>query len=203
VREATRQFKRGRLLEAAERLFHENGFQGASIESIVASLGVTKPFFYTYFDSKQAALDALLVGAADDMAAGAEAIFAVERAPEDQLRRFVEFYVRHSLENRAITAVFVKEEQHLSPEVRERVRREHRDREKRIVGLIRRGVEAGTFEVEDPVLVSNAIGGMVRAVHRWYDPAGRLGTDQICRRMATLALNLVRYAPPRPSTRKK
>ena len=166
------------LLDAAQRLFFENGFQGTSIESIVASLGATKPFFYTYFDSKQAALDALLVGAADEMAASADAIFAVARSPEEQLRRFVEFYVRHSLENRATTAIFVKEAQHLSPEVRERVRREHRVRERRIVSLIRQGIEAGTFEVEDPVLVSNAIGGMVRAVHRWYDPDGRLGLSR-------------------------
>jgi hypothetical protein len=36
---------------------------------------------------------------------------------------------------------------------------------------------------------------MVRWVHRWYNPGGRLGPDQLCHSLAQLALNVVRYTP--------
>jgi hypothetical protein len=44
-------------------------------------------------------------------------------------------------------------------------------------------------------LASLSISGMVRWVHRWYDPSGRLKPDEVCQKLATLALNSVCYTP--------
>jgi AcrR family transcriptional regulator len=51
---------RTRLREAARRTFAERGYAGARVEDIVADAGVSHGTFYTYFDNKAAALDALI-----------------------------------------------------------------------------------------------------------------------------------------------
>ncbi|MBQ9713208.1 MAG: hypothetical protein IJV54_13080 [Bacteroidales bacterium] len=50
---------------------------------------------------------------------------------------------------------------------------------------------AGEFNVGDAKLASLAISGMVRWMHRWYSPHGRLSSAELCGRLGGLALNLV------------
>ena len=47
------------LLEAGKREFMENGFRGASLKSIAASLGVTTGAIYRYYTDKEALFDGL------------------------------------------------------------------------------------------------------------------------------------------------
>ena len=48
------------LLEAGKREFMENGFRGASLKSIAASLGVTTGAIYRYYTDKEALFDGLV-----------------------------------------------------------------------------------------------------------------------------------------------
>jgi TetR/AcrR family transcriptional regulator, transcriptional repressor for nem operon len=43
---------RGRIVDSARRLFNRNGFEGVSVDSIMADAGLTRGGFYSYFDSK-------------------------------------------------------------------------------------------------------------------------------------------------------
>lgn len=58
-RERNARFRRASLLEAAERLSHEQGWDDLSIEEITSAAGMAKGNFYTYFPSKQALQAAL------------------------------------------------------------------------------------------------------------------------------------------------
>lgn len=44
---------RVRILDAAKKLFREKGFEGVSLNEIVAAVGVKKPTIYYYFGDKQ------------------------------------------------------------------------------------------------------------------------------------------------------
>jgi TetR/AcrR family transcriptional regulator, transcriptional repressor for nem operon len=43
---------RGRIVDSARRLFNRNGFEGVSVDSIMADAGLTRGGLYSYFDSK-------------------------------------------------------------------------------------------------------------------------------------------------------
>src|SRR5580692_9871866 len=43
---------RRRIVDSARRLFNRSGFEGVSVDSIMADAGLTRGGFYTYFDSK-------------------------------------------------------------------------------------------------------------------------------------------------------
>ena len=47
-----RQQIRSRIVEGARRLFNRNGFEGVSVDAIMAQAGLTRGAFYAYFESK-------------------------------------------------------------------------------------------------------------------------------------------------------
>lgn len=195
MRDEVRTFKRERVLEEAKRLFHERGFTGTSIDAIAESLKVTKPFIYTYFDSKQALLEEIHERAMRALLEGLDSVLADERPPPEQLRRLVEWYVRFTIENREDTATMMNEGRYLSADILERMRKQHRRFDRALTDLIKVGREHGVFDVEDPEMAAFAIIGGIRWMHRWYKPEGRLTINQLCCDMAILALNTVRASP--------
>ena len=48
-----------RILDAAEQIFAEAGFDGARVDDIASKAGVNKALIYYYFESKDAILDEL------------------------------------------------------------------------------------------------------------------------------------------------
>lgn len=55
------------LLEAGKQEFMDKGFQGASLRSIAASLGVTTGAIYRYYTDKEALFDALVAEPAQEL----------------------------------------------------------------------------------------------------------------------------------------
>lgn len=191
------EFKRERILQEAVPLFAEYGFQGVSIDAIAKQLNVTKPFIYTYFENKHALLEAIYERAIESLLDGVDQVFAVDRPAQDQLKALVEYYVLENLKSASLTSIFLTEEKHLSEESQKRVREKHHVFDSKLVKLLKKGTKDGVFQIDDPVLASFAISGMVRWVHRWYSPGGRLKPEQIATRLAKLALNTVGYDPAR------
>jgi AcrR family transcriptional regulator len=193
MRDEIREFKRDRILEETLKLFYERGFQGTSIDSIAEILNVTKPFIYTYFQNKHALLEALYERATENLIAGVDEIFGLDLPPEELLRRLVEFYVRQNVDNRELTAIFLNEERNLPEERLNQLRQQNRSFDHKLTDLIRKGIKSQVFVVEDATVASMSISGMVRWVHRWFDPNGRLRVADLCRQMSVLALNMVGY----------
>jgi len=48
-----REIRKRQLLDVADRIFGELGYQGASIEAVAEAAGVTRPMVYNYFGSKK------------------------------------------------------------------------------------------------------------------------------------------------------
>jgi TetR/AcrR family transcriptional regulator, transcriptional repressor for nem operon len=52
--------RRNEILDAAQRLVYTTGYEGMSIQDILAEVKISKGAFYHYFDSKQALFEALI-----------------------------------------------------------------------------------------------------------------------------------------------
>jgi len=48
------------ILDTAQRLFYENGYEQTSVNAIIEKVGISKGTFYYYFDSKEELLDSLV-----------------------------------------------------------------------------------------------------------------------------------------------
>ena len=56
-----------RILDAALKVFADQGYSGTTMEAVAAEAGLSKPTLYQYFDSKDALFQAMMLGKRDAM----------------------------------------------------------------------------------------------------------------------------------------
>ena len=82
---------RARIVDAAGRLFRQEGYGGSGIDGLTKAAGVTNGAFYGHFKSKREAFRTAMVAGLDELRQGIAAIKAGTR--ENWLRTFVDFYL--------------------------------------------------------------------------------------------------------------
>jgi AcrR family transcriptional regulator len=187
-----REYKESLIINAAADLFYERGFQRTTLDDVAAVLGVTKPFIYTYFKSKHNVLERLVDKVYEDLDLTVSAFQKLEeRDPVRRFEHFVSRYIRWTLELRTFTGILLEEEKNLSAQKIADIRSKQHTFDKLLADLVRDGMRAGAFVVDDAALASLAISGMVRWTHRWYVPNGRLSADDLCGELTRTALHMV------------
>ncbi|MDM0084736.1 TetR/AcrR family transcriptional regulator [Variovorax sp. J31P179] len=191
-----REFKREKVLDAALRLFYEKGYSNTTMDEVARSLGVTKPFVYRYFPSKEALLVALYEQSTDVVIGLLAAATEKSTEPDEQLAMFIDSFVRENTRSVMVGMVYMQEEKHLDSTVRASVNAQQKRFDTGLAALIEKGVERGMFVSRDPRVAALAITGMVRWLQRWYKKDGRLSEDQISSIYTEMALNSLCYQKP-------
>lgn len=87
-----KQRTRGRIVEAARRLFKTHGYEGVGIDAIMAEAGLTRGGFYAHFETKEALFAEVVewLGPTDDMR---ERFLAEKDACGDNVEAFIRTYL--------------------------------------------------------------------------------------------------------------
>jgi AcrR family transcriptional regulator len=88
------------IVELAEELFSERGYQGASMEELARRAGVTKPIVYELFGNKDGLFRACLERSADRLARQVADAVRAEVEPEARLRAGGLAFLRFAAEHR-------------------------------------------------------------------------------------------------------
>lgn len=86
--------RRALIIEAAGRLFGDDGYEATRLDDIAAAAGVTKPILYRHFEDKQALYLALLERHRDDLGSFAASIPA-EGTTQERLRAVLEVWIAY------------------------------------------------------------------------------------------------------------
>jgi AcrR family transcriptional regulator len=191
MREEILAYKRDRIIEEAVKLFYARGFTGTTLDDIAAELGVTKPFIYTHFRSKVELLAALCTPTIELSHAAVANAAKQPGSPSERLYRAVVDFTHVVLSRQANIAIFFREEKNLAPEALAAINALRKQFDRVLSQLLAEGVEAGEFHIADINLTALAIGGMISWAYTWHRPGGRLSLDEMCARMADLALQMV------------
>lgn len=174
---------RARLLQATREVVAVRGFVAARVEDIVATAGVSHGTFYTYFDNKAAALDALIDAAAAELQAvvdepwdgpdGASAIGAV-------IGRFVAAFAEHA----DVVRAWIEAAAH-DPVVADRLQEVRGGYVRRVAEVVA-PVLAGSGH--DPTLVATALVAMVEGTvtQQRHATEDDLPTPQLVRTLSSL-----------------
>lgn len=127
TRERAKAERADALVEAAARLFAQNGFDGVSLEDLGAAVGVSGPAVYRHFDSKRALLGAILLRASVDLLAGGRRVSAAGHGAQRSLRELVDFHVDFAVRSADVIRVQDRDLTRLSDEDRRTVRRLQRE----------------------------------------------------------------------------
>jgi AcrR family transcriptional regulator len=168
------------LVAAAAVVFEQKGFRNATIDDVAEAAGVARATLYKYVDSKQHLLDMIVEAVQDEMAAGLDAALRSEGTPRERLRRFVEAHATAFLENRVFYGIVYTEEKELSDRGRKAFRVWARSRTDDFTELVQQYLDSrDAGPAVDAAFVSNAILSMLATLHRWYQPDGTVGHQQL------------------------
>jgi AcrR family transcriptional regulator len=191
MREEILAYKRERILEEAVKLFYQRGFTGTTLDDIAAELGVTKPFIYTHFRSKTDLLAALCKPTIE---LSLEAVARAAKSPGSptaRLHRAIVGFAEVVLSRQANIAIYFREEKNLAPDALTEINTLRKKFDRVLSNMLSEGVSAGEFDAGDVNLAALAIGGMISWAYTWHRPEGRLPLEDVCERMADLALQMV------------
>jgi TetR/AcrR family transcriptional regulator len=172
--------RRVEILKSAATAFRRRGYRGASMGEIARALRMTKGSLYYYFKNKEEILFFCHDYSLDILLELLERIDEAGGSPADRLRRLIESFVHHILDDLRGTAMTL-DFQALSPALLRRViaKRDRFDRGVR--RLLREGMDRGAFAPADPKLLAFAILGAVNWIPRWFDPSGPASSEEIGR----------------------
>lgn len=96
--EGDEQGTREAILEAAQRLFTDRGFEGTSTHAIVEASGTSKGSFYHYFSSKEDLYTAVLERMLDDVEEASFGDVDMQAIDRDSFWQLISMSARHSAE---------------------------------------------------------------------------------------------------------
>lgn len=172
--------RRQELVATAARLFAERGYQATSMADLTEATGLAAGGLYHYIGSKERLLLAICDELMEPMLARARVIAASDAAPETQLRALLRAWLAHVEAHRHHMLVFAQERHAIEREPQwRRIRRQRKDFEAILDGILARGEAAGTMAFPDRRLALLALLGMVNYTPQWLRPRGRLSAGQI------------------------
>jgi len=185
--------RRRELIKAAAAVFKEKGLAGTSLDEVGRVAGVDRASLYYYVGSKKELFEEVVLEAIVANVEMAERIRDGEDAPADKLHRLVEQLLVSYGEYYPHLFVFLQEDTAKLQPTRRRdgidVVELHRRFDRAVIAIIQEGVEQGSFRADlPPRIAAYGIIGMVNWTHRWFNPDGPVGADEVGKAFAKLAI---------------
>ncbi|MFT3805267.1 MAG: TetR/AcrR family transcriptional regulator [Burkholderiaceae bacterium] len=195
--------RRERILKVAEQLFFQNGYSGTTMEMIVQALGVTKPYVYYYFRSKQAIFETLCWRPTVACFTALEFPDDDRRPAHEKLAAGLEHLVRETIAHYPAAFFTHKEPSVLTPEFRaKQLDLAHRFYDQ-MDALLEQARRDGNANFDDTRLTSLAACSLPGFLFTWYRPDGRLPAEDVVRELSKLVYRVlglrIRARPRKPA----
>ena len=192
----------GAIYRTAARMIYEKGFDATSMNGIAEALGMTKPGLYYYVKGKKELLFSIMSFAMDQLD---ESVIGPAREiadPEERLRIIVRQHARLlTQQNEAgVLAILMDEVGGLSPEQKERIVTRKRGYFDFVRSTLDELAKAGRLRQVNSTVGSFSILGMVMWISRWYQPDGKLTSEQVVRDLTHIAVAGLLLDPTPEST---
>ena len=169
-----------RVVAIAAELFAERGFTATSMTDLSEATGLAAGGLYHYIGSKKQLLFRICDELMEPLLIEAHAIVETDQPAVTQLKELLRAWLDHIARHRHHMTVF-QQERHLierDPQWRT-VRRQRKDFELILDGVLERCERDGTLNFPDRALALRALLGMVNHTSTWLRPRGRLTPEQI------------------------
>ena len=157
------------VMDAAAKVFARRGYHGASTQDIADVLGIRQASLYYYFDSKEAALEAVCANGVEDYAVRAQSVFRSSKSSSEKVAQLVFHHLAPMAERLDYTVVFLRERRFLPATARKRIRTIEVRYERIIQRIIEQGMDAGEFRADlDARMAALALLGLGNSAALWF-----------------------------------
>ena len=164
-REQELAFRTRLILEAAEDVFAEHGFQAASVEDIAAAAEIAIGTLYKSFGNKESLFAALLEYRQEEFLAAVDSCAHSDSPPDTQLSDFIERTFHYFDDHRAAFRIYLSATHGFSWNIRSSLGEQSFARYQRLLkileSLLAAGMTAGAWPRNDPVRLAVAVMGVI------------------------------------------
>jgi TetR/AcrR family transcriptional regulator, cholesterol catabolism regulator len=192
--EASEQYttRRQEMIKAAASVFQAQGLSGTSVDDVARVAGVDRASLYYYFGSKKELFEAVVLDALVNNIEMAERIRDSDDPPDQKLGQLIKNLMISYAEYYPHLYVYVAEDPaqlaRSSPRGGADVLDLQRRFDRALVAILQQGIDAGVFRSDiSPRLAAYGIIGMANWSHRWFQPDGPVGADEVGDAFARLA----------------
>jgi AcrR family transcriptional regulator len=178
------------VLNAAVRLFNDQGYDATSMFDIAESLGITKSSVYHHISGKEQLLQMAMDRALDGLFEAAAEVRNLELPALDRLERLIRRSVLVLAERFEFVTVLLRVRGNTAAEQHALARR--REFDAVVTDLVKQAQAEGAVRPDvDPATASRLLLGMVNSLTEWYKPRPG-GADAIADAVATIAFEGLR-----------
>jgi AcrR family transcriptional regulator len=157
------------VVDAAAKVFARRGYHGAATQDIADVLGIRQASLYYYFESKEAALEAVCASGVEDYAVRAQKVARCAMTSSEKVAQLVFHHLAPMAERLDYTVVFLRERRFLPAPARKRIRAIEMRYERIIQRIIEQGVAAGEFRADlDTRMATLALLGLGNSAALWF-----------------------------------
>lgn len=170
------------ITDAAAQVFARRGYHGASTQDIADVLGMRQASLYYYFQSKEAALEAVCASGVEDYAKRALAISKSQVTSAEKVAALVFQHLAPLAERLEYTLVFLRERRFLPQPARKRIRAIEVRYERLIERVIDEGVSSGEFRKDlDTRMAALALLGLGNSAALWFAREPGASVERVAR----------------------
>ena len=190
ARQARTGVYRQHILEAAERVFAERGFEAAKVQEISQLAGLSMGTIYAIFPSKHDLHRAILEVRGQELLGLARAVAARRLPPREALRALIEVYVDYFLAHPAFLRMHLRSgtswAMSPSPGTDEQIEK-WREIHELQAEVFRRGSAEGVFVKEDPGYLARMFTVMDQVLlSDWVAGGMKTGREELVRRLGAM-----------------
>lgn len=169
------------IVEAAQRLFHEQGYAATSMEDIANAVGILKGSLYYYVDSKEDLLFRIVAHVHDIVTNLLDqAIQRDDLTPLGRIVEFVRLQLRYNASNVTELAVYHHDWARLEGARYDEIKRRRLANEAAMLELIDQAKQLGEIpkSIDSRLALAHTMAVMVWP-YTWYNPRSRTSPDQL------------------------
>jgi AcrR family transcriptional regulator len=177
ISERMRQRMRHRIFSVAARLFLKQGYHKTSMRQVAEAAGMGKSTLYDYFHNKEEILLYFVEQEMDVSHQEAVQIASMNLPAEEKLRRILQSLWTYLDANREMAVLTARESSKLGERATQRMASRREKYRKLLEGVIRQGIQEGTFRLVNPTLAASALHSMMTMP--FYDWLRRRGNEDV------------------------
>lgn len=161
------------------RLIARHGYESMTLRQLAKAAGLQSGSIYRYYPSKQDLLVSLLVEHMQSLLQDWEATAPASDDALSQLEAFCAFHVKAHTKKQYDVLIGNMELRSLQPAHYETVVGLRKRYESILTSILKRGVDAGIFIIDDLPVATYIVLAMLTGVCTWYRDGSRLTQDEI------------------------
>ncbi len=184
--------RKEQILNTAAFLFKERGYASTSMRDIAAKLNMEAASLYHHIKSKEEILEIICFGMAQKFLNPVLEVNDIYFNAEEKLRMAIKNHVHNITSNQEQSAVFLNEWRCLAEPALTDFKELRNHYENEFTHIIESGINENVFEAVDHKFAALSILGSLNWINQWYNPAGKMNSDEISLKIGDFILGGLR-----------